>query len=187
MNKAKELLDQGRLSDALAQQTLEVRARPADVPARIFLFELLCFSGDFGRAEKHLEVVGHQSAEMLVGVEIYLQALAAEKARRVVFAEDKLPSFLTAPPDYATFHLEALKLQRDGEPAKARILLEKALTLRPALRGEADGHLFDDFEDWDPFLGPFLELIINDKYAWLPFEQIRRIEIAKPRQLRDLI
>ncbi|MBM3791008.1 MAG: virulence protein SciE type, partial [Acidobacteria bacterium] len=38
----------------------------------------------------------------------------------------------------------------------------------------------------DLFLGPFLELIVNDKYAWLPYEQIRRIEIHRPVQLRDL-
>jgi type VI secretion system protein ImpE len=32
-----------------------------------------------------------------------------------------------------------------------------------------------------------LELFVKDKYAWLPFEQIRKIEIDPPRKLRDLV
>jgi len=187
MMKAKELLNQGKLAAAIEQLTQDVRARPTDLPCRIFLFELLCFAGDLSRAEKQLDVIGHQNVEILIGVEIYRQILKAEEGRRAVFAEDKLPCFLTTPPEYVTFYLEALKLQREGELGKARLLLEKALELQPALAGQADGQPFQEFEDSDPFLGPFLELIVNEKYAWLPFEQIRRIEIAKPEQLRDLI
>jgi len=187
MMKAKELLDQGKLSAAIQQLTNDVRARPTDLPCRIFLFELLCFAGDLSRAEKQLDAIGHQDAGMLIGVEVYRQILKAEEGRRAVFAEDRLPCFLTTPPEYVTFYLEALKLQREAELGKARLLLEKALELQPALAGQANGQPFQEFEDSDPFLGPFLELVVNEKYAWLPFEQIRRIEIAKPEQLRDLV
>lgn len=187
MNKAKELLDQGNLAAAISQVTQDVKTRPADIPVRIFLFELLCFAGDFDRAGKQLDVIGHQSQDMQIGTIIYQQILAAEKARRAVFCDAGTPSFLTAPPDYAPFYLEALNLGRSGAADKARVLLEKALELVPMLAGQADGLQFDQFEDSDPFIGPFLELITNDKYSWLPFEQIRRIELAKPEHLRDLI
>jgi type VI secretion system protein ImpE len=187
MKTAKEYFQDGKLAAAIEQQTLEVKAKPAEVAARTFLFELLCFSGGYDRAEKQLDVIAHQSKEMEVGAEIYRQVLIAERARRAVFLEGRNPDFLTTPPDYVALHLEALALQRENHPEKARALLERALDMHPALPGEADGLRFAEFEDADLFLSPFLELIVNDKYAWLPFEQIKRIEIAKPSQLRDLL
>jgi type VI secretion system protein ImpE len=66
-------------------------------------------------------------------------------------------------------------------------LLEKSLALHPVISGQVDGRDFEEFEDSDPFLSPFLEVIANNRYAWLPYEQITRIEIRKPAQLRDLI
>ncbi len=187
MTDAKALFDEGKLLAAIERLTQDVRSNPADLHSRIFLFELLCFAGDFERAEKQLDVVAHQSAAMQIGTAVYKQILAAEKARHAVFAHDQLPDFLMTPPEHAPYHLEALKLVREGEPAKAKILLQKALDLRPAQAGQIDGAPFQDFEDADPFLGPFLEAIINGRYAWLPFEQLRRIQIARPQQLRDLI
>lgn len=187
MADAKELLRSGRLSDAIQQVAQELKSRPADVSARIFLFELLCFDGDLDRAEKQLDVVSHQSADMEIGAEIYRQVLTAEKARRGVFGEGRLPDFLTSPPEYVALHLEALTQARERQSGRARALLEKALGLQPALSGQTDGRPFEEFEDSDPFIGPFLELIVNDKYAWLPYEQIKRIDVAKPVQLRDLL
>jgi type VI secretion system protein ImpE len=47
---ANDLFREGRLEAAIAQQTEEVKNKPADVTARIFLFELLCFAGNYERA-----------------------------------------------------------------------------------------------------------------------------------------
>jgi len=187
MNNARELLQDAKLAAAIDSVTQEVKARPSDVGARIFLFELLCFTGDLDRAEKQLDVVGHQSDQMKVGAVVYREVLEAERARRAVFASGTTPSFLTTPPEYAAFHLEALRLQRCGESEKARVLLEKAVGAAPVLTGQMDGRSFEEFGDSDVFLGPFLELLVNEKYAWLPFEEISRIELAKPKQLRDLV
>jgi type VI secretion system protein ImpE len=187
MPTAKELLERGQLSPALAQLNQEVKAKPADVSLRLFLFELLCFAGEFDRAGKQLEVVGHVSTEMQIGTGIYQHVLEAEKARKSVFEEGAVPGFLLPPPDYAAWHLEALAMIREGQPAKARALLEKSLPLQPVVSGQAGGRDFEEFEDSDPFLGPFLEVFANNRYAWLPFEQIERIEIRKPVQLRDMI
>ena len=43
--KARELLQAGRLSAAVAALSEEVKLHPADVQLRTFLFELLCFAG----------------------------------------------------------------------------------------------------------------------------------------------
>ncbi|PYV01386.1 MAG: avirulence locus temperature-dependent protein secretion protein [Acidobacteria bacterium] len=187
MTSAKEFLDEGRLAAAIERLTQDVKARPADVASRIFLFELLCFAGDLDRAEKQLDVVAHQSLDMEAGTSIYRHALAAERMRRKVFDEGALPAFLTAPPEHAALHLEALSLQRENEPGKARALLSKSLEVQPSVSGQVDGRPFEEFEDSDLFIGPFLELFVRDRYVWLPFEEIRSIQVGKPRHLRDLI
>ena len=46
---------------------------------------------------------------------------------------------------------------------------------------------FRTFRDYDDRVGPVLELIVKDKYVWLPFEQIKRMEISPPKQLRDML
>jgi len=186
MTNAKELLDRCQLSAAIDQLTQEVKARPTDVRARISLFEALCFTGDLARGAKQLDVIGHQSTQMEMGVSVYRELLTAEDRRRAVFLQGANPDFLTSPPDYVPLHLEALNLQRENQPEKAKRLLAQALDMHPALAGLMNGLSFNEFEDSDLFLGPFLELVVNDKYAWLPFEQIRRIELHPPAQLRDL-
>jgi protein involved in temperature-dependent protein secretion len=58
---AEELLKDGQLSAAVEQLNQEVRSRPTDIQRRTFLFELLCFAGDCQRAERQLDVLGHQT------------------------------------------------------------------------------------------------------------------------------
>jgi type VI secretion system protein ImpE len=187
MADAKEFLARGDLAGAISSITLNVKSRPADASARIFLFELLCFAGEYDRAEKHLDTIGHQKEEMLIGTTVYRQLLAAEKARRQIFSGDGLPGFLADPPDYAPLYLESIRLARNDSPEKARILLEKALELVHPMAGKADGYPFDGFEDSDIFIGPFLEVMLGNNYSWIPFEEIKHIELSKPEQLRDLI
>src|SRR5690606_17346373 len=41
--------------------------------------------------------------------------------------------------------------------------------------------------DADSRLGPMLELILNGRYYWAPFERIARLRIEPPADLRDTI
>ena len=51
---ARELFQEGRLSEALASQQQAVLDRPADADARLLLGELLLFNGDFDSLSQHL-------------------------------------------------------------------------------------------------------------------------------------
>lgn len=187
MSDARTLLAQGQLSGAIERLNREVKRKPTDLSLRLFLFELLAFAGDLERAAKQLDVVGHQDAEMAIGAEVYRQVLAAEAVRRRVFTDGATPAFLTPPPEYAALHLEAMALVEAKEADKARTLLAKALDLHPTLSGAADDKPFGEFEDSDYFLGPFLEVILGERYAWLPLDQVKGIEIKRPAQLQDLL
>ena len=54
--QAEELLQSGRLSEALAALETKVRANPADAKLRVFLFQLLCVLGQWERAMAQLNV-----------------------------------------------------------------------------------------------------------------------------------
>ena len=88
---AKELFEAGKVREAQKQLIAYVRDHPADTAQRTFLFELLCFSGDYTRAEKQLNVLADGSPEKEMGVVVYLAALHAEKTRHELFEKQTFP------------------------------------------------------------------------------------------------
>ena len=187
MSQAKVLFDEGKLAAAIEELTRDVKARPADANLRTFLFELLSFAGEWERAERQLDVIGHQSATAEVGTQAYRDNIGAERERRRLFAEGGEPHFLVEPPRYADRLLAAIALLREGDAQEARRALEQVEDERPPLAGRINDRPFRDFRDFDDLCGPVLELIVQGRYTWLPFEQISRMEIAAPRNLRDLV
>ena len=184
---AKELLDAGQLTAAIEQLNKDVKAHPADAQLRTFLFELLSFAGDYQRADRQLEVIGHQSTTAEIGVQIYRHVITAERARQRLFADGLQPNFLLDPPPYTRLHLEAINRLRENRPKEAKTFLEESLNTRPSVAGRLNGQPFSELQDSDEILAPFLEMVIQDRYTWVPFAQIKRITITPPKRLRDLL
>lgn len=89
---AKELFQAGKLNEAVLALGSEVRDNPTDVRRRTFLFELLCFQGEFDRAEKHLHVLAGSNPEAQMGAVLYFSALHAERVRHDLFAKKEYPA-----------------------------------------------------------------------------------------------
>jgi len=89
---AQELFRAGRLADALKTLSAEVRDNPTDARRRTFLFELLCFAGEFERADKQLEVLGQAGPQSEMGVVVYRSALYAERQRQDLFSGSEFPA-----------------------------------------------------------------------------------------------
>jgi len=183
----KELLDAGDLSAAIDQIGANLRAEPTDRVKRTFLFELLCCAGDLDRAEKQLDVVAAESSDRDIAVQPYRNVLDGERKRRRLFSEGRVPGLPKRVPDYARLHLEAINRIREGHYAEARALLEESETARPPVSGTINGERFDDLKDADDLLGPFLEVITLNNYAWIPWEAVRSVTMQAPRHLRDLV
>lgn len=184
---AKELFDQGDLKGAIAAVTQEVKAHPAEPQRRTLLFELLCFSGDLERADRQLDVIGHQDAMAEPAVQVYRNILHAEQLRRRLYTESLRPELLLDPPAFVQLHLDAIGRLREQRFGDASALLEQSEAMRPALHGRLDDQAFEEFRDCDDVLAPFLELIMLRDYVWLPFAQIRELEISVPERPRDLL
>ena len=186
MNDAKTQLDAGDLKGAIATALSHVKANPTNEAARIFLFELSCFAGDWERAERQLEVIGHQDAQAAIGTLMYRQNFKAERDRAKFFADGLKPEFLLAPPDYVIGLLGANKHLREGDADEARKVLDEVEIARPAMKCTVNGEEFSDFRDYNDQTMCVFEVILKDNYVWLPMEQIEKIEFFKPKSLRDL-
>src|SRR6516162_8985183 len=86
-----ELYRAGRLSDAIKALSAELRDSPTDSKRRTFLFELLCFAGEYERADKQLEVLAQAGPTSEMGVLLYRSALYAERQRQDVFDRGEFP------------------------------------------------------------------------------------------------
>ncbi len=94
---ATELYREGKLSAAIQALSVELRDNPADQKRRTFLFELLCFAGEYERAEKHLDILAGASQDALTGTLLYRGALAAERTRNELFAKKDYPTTAAEP------------------------------------------------------------------------------------------
>jgi type VI secretion system protein ImpE len=88
---AKDLFQAGRLEEAVRALGAELRNDPTDPKRRTFLFELLCFSGEYDRAEKQLDILADASNAAGMGTLLYRAALHAERTRCQMFESGTLP------------------------------------------------------------------------------------------------
>jgi type VI secretion system protein ImpE len=86
-----ELYRSGELRAAIKALGDELRANPLDIKRRTFLFELLCFAGEYDRAEKQLNVLADTNNQTLAGTLLYRSALHAERTRHDMFLKRDLP------------------------------------------------------------------------------------------------
>jgi type VI secretion system protein ImpE len=186
MNDAKLQLDAGNLSAAVESAVNLVKTNPTNAAGRIFLFELSCFSGDWERAERQLQVIGHQDVNAMIGSKIYEGNFKAERDRMKYFSDGQSPEFMTAKPAYLDTLMAANNRLREGNDAEARQLLDDVEENRPAFRVTINGEGFSDFRDYNDLTMCVFEVLLRDSYLWIPFEQVKKIEFFKPKSLRDL-
>lgn len=186
MNDAKLQLDKGDLSGAVEAALRLVKTNPTNETARTFLFELSCFSGDWDRAEKQLDMIGHQDTKAMVGSLIYRQNFKAERDRINLFESGSRPESMTAFPDYVEDLLKANETFREGKTTEARELLDQVDENRPAFRCTVNGEGFSDFRDYNDLTMCVFEVIVKDVYVWLPFEHVEKIEFLERKSLRDV-
>lgn len=184
-NETKILLDQGNLTGAIEMALNSVRSKPTDIQARTFLFELSCFTGEWDRAAKQLEVIGQQDVNAMIGAQIYKQNLAAEQDRLRCFDEGMIPECLLPPAKYVEKLLVANKHIRENNLTLARKVLDEAETERPAFSGRLNGEEFNDLRDCNDLTASVFEVLVKGSYTWVPFEQVTSIKFSETKTLRD--
>ena len=169
MNDAILQLDAGNLTGAAQSALNLVKTNPTNVTARTFLFELSCFSGEWERAEKQLDVIGHQDANAMIGSLIYKQNLKAERDRMHLFSHGSRPESAMRFPEYVEDLLKANELVREGKTGEARLMLDAVEENRPAFACTVNGEGYSDIRDYNDLTSCVFEVLIKDSYVWLPF------------------
>jgi type VI secretion system protein ImpE len=155
---AHQLFKAGKLTEAIPALNSHLRDNPSDVRSRTFLFELLCFAGEFDRAEKQLMIIQEESnKESLLGTLLYRAALASERTRQEMFETKSFPKQVV-----------------------------NGVTHAP-LRGKLNGKEFSSLTDADPRIGEKLEVFAAGGYMWISYTDIATIQIEPPKKLRDTL
>ena len=154
---AEVLYQAGKLEEAVRALSAELRDNPTNARRRTFLFELLCFAGQYDRAEKQLDALAQGSNDTELGALVYRSALHAERTRQDTFRKKEYPEPRT-------------DSSGAGSPP-----------------GMLNGKPFQSLSDADPRIGARLEVFAGGNYLWLPFEHLASIEMQSPRRLRDLL
>jgi len=115
--KAKELLDAGKVREAERALSASLRDNPADTALRTFLFELLCFSGQYDRAEKQLGILAKGSPEAEMGAVLYYSALHGEKTRNSMFQKQEFPAAPAPASPPGTLNGKPFQSISDADPA----------------------------------------------------------------------
>jgi type VI secretion system protein ImpE len=113
---AQELYRAGRLGEALKVLSAEVRDNPTEARRRTFLFELLCFAGEYARADKQLEVLAQAGPDSEIGVLLYRSALFAERQRQDLFNTGDYPNKVVLPERGGVINGKSFKSFADADP-----------------------------------------------------------------------
>ncbi len=184
---AEELIHSAQPQEALAELQAEIRRKPEDQRLRIFLFQLNCVLGRWAKALTQLQVLAGLDPQTSLLAHIFRPVIESEVFRTEVFAGHRKPLIFGEPEEWMGTLLQASDCVAGGQFAAAARLREQAFAAAPATCGRVDGQSFQWIADADSRLGPMLEVIIADRYFWVPFCRIRRIALEKPTDLRDLV
>lgn len=113
--RAREFFEQGKVREAQNELTAYLREHPSEVPERTFLFELLCFSGDYDRAEKQLAALTNDDPKTEMAAILYRSALHAERTRHRVFENQEFSKDQPASPP-GRLNGEDFRSLRDADP-----------------------------------------------------------------------
>lgn len=181
---AADLLTHGDLNGALSALQGDIRQKPADPKLRTFLFQLLAIEGQWNRARQQLDVLVDLDPAAMPMVHTYREALACEALRAEVFSGSKTPLIFGDPEPWIAGLLEILK---SPDLTTCVGQLDLLLSQAPAVSGTINGEPFNWIADADARLGPVLEVVMNNKYYWLPFHRLSKITLEEPEDLRDAV
>lgn len=183
-----ELYQAGKLTEAVEAALADVKKHPTDTGRRAFLCDLLCFTGQWERADKQLDAIGRQDPQAIVTLSLLRQLIRAEIARQQFFEEGRVPEVVEEPTKAMKKLFEASLCLREDKQAEAADLMAQAEAERTKPSGVCDGQPFDDWRDLDDLTAPVFEVLTSTgKYFWIPIELVEVIEFRPPERAHDLL
>lgn len=183
-----EHFNQGDLDAAIQAATADVKAQPSSAIPRVILAEMLCFAGDWERADTILDAAALIDPSAGVGISQFRHLLMAEAARRDFYTHGQMPTFLKEPDEQVKLRLQGAMLIREGDAAGAAKHIQEAEAARDTIVGTHGEQAFSDFRDGDDLLGPYIEVLSPDgRYFWIAAWEIKSLSFDPPARPLDLL
>jgi type VI secretion system protein ImpE len=186
MADAGELFRAGHLAEALNAQIDVVRSKPSDQPARLFLFELLSFSGDWDRAAKHIDALSLDDPDLHLAAANFRNCLVSEKLRSKILSGGT-PEFFLDPTPGTKLRQEAFEAFAKGDKAEFATKINQANDAIPTLKVTLNSKTFELFRDADDLFAGVFEVFAKGSYYWVPMEQVVSLAMNPPKVPRDLL
>lgn len=165
----------------------QIRKSPSDHRLRVHLAQLCMLLGQWERAIGQLQTVALSEASALPFAQAYREAIRCERVRERVFSGEIAPPTLGTPAPWFAWLAQALRHRALGEHAAADALQTQAFEAAPASSFSVDDQAVSWLADADSRLGPCIEAFVNGQYYWIPFDEVQRLELEAPVDLRDLV
>ena len=183
---ASSLYREGKLAEAIEAQIEWLRSNPSDIGARLFLFELLAFDGQWDRAQRQALALQTNDAESDAAVGLYQKCLLSEGKRSLVYQGLGQPRVLGPLTDSLKIRLEAFHADPEMQDRLIRQALESEFN-RENLNMVLNGEHIKFLHDGDDVLGPILEVFAQGEYFWIDIQSVQLLETETPKYPRDLI
>lgn len=190
MNAA-DLYLEGKLSAAIDAIAEEIRDEPNSASKRAFLVELLCFAGEFERADKQLNTMVSLDAKAALTASTWRQLVRAAQTRRDVFENNCVPELIDAPTpgiQRALSLLVALQEKNTDEIKKLSGSIDGESKTENKNTLLINQQTVVDWRDLDDLHAGVLEVLAsNGKYFWVDFSQVVEINFSAPERPIDLL
>lgn len=180
-------LQNGRVDEALQAMTVQVRRQPDAAVHRAALFQLLALRGQWQRAEAQLRMAQTLDGQQSLLASAYGYAIRGELQRIEVTLGMTSPTIAGAGAAWKDDLTRAWACMIEANPAGAATFRGRAFEQAEPVAGVIDEVPFQWMADADPRFGPCLEVILKSGYAWVPFAELRCVEMDPPAALRDCI
>lgn len=181
---ASELLAVGRLTEAITEQMKYVELDPSPA-ARLFLFELLVLAERMSDAIDQLATLNEQDIPRWPATRRRFTDLIRAIHKRSHLR--RRPQFLLDPPQHAKRRWNAARAMEVGDPDRGVNWVDRADAATPEVRGFVDGREFQGLRDGDERFASVWEVLIGDRYCWVPFEQTKAVVIPPAAGVVDMV
>ena len=188
MNKLKEQISLGNISEARKMLEEIIRDDPLSMEHRSTYIEVLCVQGDLERADQQLDIMVRQNPDCLIGAVNMRQLIRAETARRDFFM-GAMSATLFHEADSSFETLLSLNMSiREDDIKEANRQAQKLEQLREPVTLEMDEKQVSEIRDLDDSLCGYLELLGTDgKFYLTKFSEIELLELQPVKSVVDLV
>ncbi|MCG6202374.1 type VI secretion system accessory protein TagJ [Psychromonas antarctica] len=181
MKKIKEMLQMGKLTEAIQWLESELKEDPLNIDFRSTLIELLCVKGELDRADKQLNIMVQKHPEFLIGATNLRQLIRAEQARKDFSNGISVPELFSGTNEHSEALIQLNVELHNGDRDSIRASAENLEKIRPALTMKLDNSAVTELRDLDDTLGGFVEIFGTDgKFYLAELSEIEVISFKPP-------